>query len=73
MARREADFRSSAEASLSLDELLAVLGAEGKDARSRDDIIACALSASDGWQEAVKRLGGAFAEEAARLRERKGE
>ena len=73
MARHEADFRSTAEASLSLDELLALLGAEGKDAQSRDDIIACALSASEGWQEAVKRLGGAFAEEAARLKERKGD
>jgi hypothetical protein len=73
LARHEGDFRVNAEAPLSLDELLALLGDSGKDAQSREDIIACALSASDGWKEAVKRLGGAFAEEAARLKERKGE
>jgi hypothetical protein len=52
--------------------LLALLGsgADG-ESRSREDIIACVLSAGEGWQEAVKRLGGAFAEEEARLRERK--
>jgi hypothetical protein len=73
LARHEGDFRSTAEASLSLNELLALLGAEGKNGHSREDIIACALSASEGWQDAVRRLGGAFAEEAARLKERKGE
>ena len=31
------------------------------------------LSASEGWQEAVKQLGGAFAEDAAELRERKAD
>ena len=36
-------------------------------------LIACALSASEGWQEAVKKLGGAFAEEGSGLKERKGE
>ncbi|HZC37623.1 MAG TPA: hypothetical protein VE221_02985 [Sphingomicrobium sp.] len=73
LARHEGDFRSTAEASLSLDELLALLAADGKNAASREDIVACALSASEGWQEAVRRLGGAFAEEGARLKERKGE
>jgi hypothetical protein len=48
LARHEGDFRSTAEASLSLDELLALLGADGKNAHSREDIIACALSASEG-------------------------
>jgi hypothetical protein len=63
-----------AEAPLSLDELLALLGADGTNgAVTREDMIACALSASDGWQEAVKRLGGAFAEEGSGLKERKGE
>jgi hypothetical protein len=74
LARHEGDFRSTAEEPLSFDELLAVLGRDEKgEARSREDAIACALSASEGWQEAVKRLRGAFAEEAARLRERKAE
>lgn len=74
MARHEGNFRAGAEATLSLDELLALLGADGKgDAWSRGDMIACALSASEGWQEAVKKLGGAFAEEASGLKERKAE
>jgi hypothetical protein len=73
LARHEGDLRSTAEASLSLDELLALLGADAKNAHSREDIIACALSASEGWQDAVRRLGGAFAEEAARLKERKAD
>jgi hypothetical protein len=73
LARHEGDFRAIAEAPLSLDELLDLLGADGKQGHSREDIVACALSAGEGWQEAVKRLGGAFADEAARLRERKGE
>ncbi|MEO5774773.1 MAG: hypothetical protein ABIQ32_11740 [Sphingomicrobium sp.] len=31
--------------------------------RQRRDAIACYLSASEGWQEATKLLGGAFAPE----------
>jgi hypothetical protein len=73
LARHEGDLRSTAEAPLSLDELIALIGAEGNPAPSREDIIACALSAGEGWQDAVKRLGGAFAGEATRLRERKAE
>ena len=74
MARHEGDFRESAEEPLSLNELLALLASlEEGDVRSRNDAIACALSASEGWQDAVRRLGGAFAEEAPGLRERKDE
>jgi hypothetical protein len=72
LARYEGNFREHAEEPLSLDELIALLSnIEEGDGRSRDDAIACALSASEGWQEAVKRLRGAFAEEAAGLRDRK--
>jgi hypothetical protein len=72
LARHEGTFRGAGEEEISLSELLALLGsgADG-ESRSREDIIACVLSAGEGWQEAVKRLGGAFAEEEARLRERK--
>ena len=74
MARHERDFRSDAEAPLSLDELFALLGADGNgEALTRGDMIACALSASEGWQDAVRKLGGAFADEEAGLKERKGE
>jgi hypothetical protein len=74
LARHEGDFRAEAEEPLSLNELLALLdsAAEG-DGRSREDAIACYLSGSDGWREAVKRLGGTFAGGAAGLKERKAD
>jgi putative heme iron utilization protein len=74
LARHEGNFRTDAEEPLSLDDLLALLASdEESDARLRNDAIACALSASEGWQEAVRRLGGAFAEQAAGLRQNKDE
>jgi hypothetical protein len=74
LARHEGDFRTGAEEPLSLNELLALLG-DGADRgdRSREDAIACYLSAGEGWREAMKRLGGAFAEDGAGLRERKAD
>ena len=72
MARFERDFRGSAEAPLTLDELVALLGDNG-DARSREDAIACYLSGSEGWRDALKQLGGAFAEEATGLKPRKAD
>jgi hypothetical protein len=74
LARHERDFRTEAEAPLSLTELLALLG-EGAEAddRSREDAIACYLSGSDGWRDAVRMLGGTFAEEVTRLKERKAD
>ena len=64
MARHEKDFRSDTEATLSLDDLLALLGSGADcDERSRQDAIACYLSGADGWREAVKVLGGKFAYE----------
>ena len=74
MARYERDFRIDAEAPLSLNELLALLG-QGADAgeRSRQDAIACYLSGGDGWRDAMKMLGGTFAEEDAGLKERKAD
>jgi hypothetical protein len=74
LARHEGNFRTDAEEPLSLDDLLALLASnEESDAGVRNDAIACALSASEGWQEAVRRLGGAFAEQAAGLRQNKDE
>lgn len=70
MARFEKDFSVDADAPLTLNELLTMLG-DGGDERTREDAIACYLSGSEGWRDAVKRLGGAFADEATRLRERK--
>lgn len=71
MARHDGEFRASADEPLSLNELLALLG-DGEDAEARrQSAIACYLSAGDGWREAVKRLGGAFAAGEAGLRDRK--
>ena len=73
MARHEGDFRRAAKGSLSLDELLALIGdAAEREGRSREETIACYLSGGDGWHEAVKLLGGTFAGEATELKERKG-
>ena len=61
-----------AEAPLSLNELLALLGeGTGADDGSRENAIACYLSGSDGWKDAVKMLGGTFAGQGTGLRERK--
>jgi putative heme iron utilization protein len=74
LARHEGNFRGNAKEPLGLNELLSLLASvEESDVRARNDAIACALSASEGWQEAVRRLGGAFAEEMPELRERKDE
>jgi hypothetical protein len=74
LARHEGNFRPDAEEPLSIDELLALLASvERGEAISREDTIACALSASEGWREAVKRLGGAFAASGSELRECKDE
>jgi hypothetical protein len=74
LARHESDFRISAEEPLDVDELLHLLGSgAGDDARSREDAIACYLSGSDGWRDAVKLLGGTFAPEETGLSARKAD
>ncbi len=71
MARHEKEFRVDAEAPLNLNELLALLGqgAETGD-RSREDAIACYLSRSEGWREAMRKFSGALADESG-LKDRK--
>jgi hypothetical protein len=74
LARHEGDFRAEAQEPLSLDDLIAMLGdAAGRDGGSREDAIACYLSAGEGWREAVKQLGGTFAQEEPGLKERKAD
>jgi hypothetical protein len=64
----------NAEEPLSLNELLALLAESGEGGRSsREDAIACYLSGGEGWRDAVKKLGGAFAERAAGLKERQSD
>jgi len=45
--------------------------AKADGARERHEAIACYLSASEGWDEAVQRLGGAFAAEETGLKDHK--
>jgi hypothetical protein len=72
LARYEGDFRAGAPKPLNLNELLTLLGNASEDeGRSREQAIACFLSGGDDWREAVKVLGGTFADEAAGLKERK--
>ena len=74
MARHDGEFRASADEPLSLEELIALFGnASATESRRRQDAIACYLSGGEGWREAVQRLGGAFAEAEAELRERKAD
>jgi hypothetical protein len=74
LARHESDFRADAEAPLSLNELLALLAdGMGADDRSRENAIACYLSGSDGWKDAVRMLGGTFAGQQTGLKERKAD
>ena len=74
MARHERNFGDAAGGPLSLAELLEKLGEAAElDGRSREDAIACYLAGGEGWNEAVKLLGGTFAEGATGLRERKAD
>ena len=74
MARHERNFGDASGGPLSLAELLEKLGEAAElDGRSREDAIACYLAGGEGWTEAVKLLGGTFAEGATGLRERKAD
>ena len=74
MARHEPNIRAKARTEVESDELLAILqGTTGATDTERQDAIACYLSGSDGWADAVRRLGGAFASEATGLRGRKAD
>jgi hypothetical protein len=74
LARHESDFEAGAQAPLSMEELLALLGSGSTaDQRSREEAIACFLSGGEGWRDAVRSLGGAFAGEGMGLMERKGD
>ena len=68
MARHEKDFCGDG-APLSLEDLLDLLEEETQSARHA--AIACYLSAGEGWRDAMKKLGGAFADVEPGLREGK--
>ena len=71
LSRYDGRFDAAAEIPLDAAELVAAIATRA-DARSRErqDAIACFLSGSEGWQEALSLLGGTFAAEAAADRPR---
>ena len=72
MSRHERSFGVSAGEPLDANEVLRLLRADAtKPEAAREEAIACYLAADKGWTEAVKALGGAFAEDQARLKARK--
>jgi hypothetical protein len=71
VARFEKNFSEDGQQPLSLGELLDLLDRNPLGDTSREDAIACYLSGADGWREAVKTIGGAFAAEVTGLRGRK--
>lgn len=74
MARFEGDIQPASGKPLEIDELLALLDKnESPEPPVKGNARACYLSAGDGWREAVKQLGGAFADDVARLTQTQGE
>jgi hypothetical protein len=65
LSRFDGDFAASGEGPLDPRELLDLLAGSSIPGRDRREAIACYLSASDGWNEAMKALQGAFAADAA--------
>ena len=67
MSRFEGNFAAAGGAPLGKGELSDLLSAfSATHGRERQQAIACYLSASEGWNEAMKALGGAFATDAAK-------
>ena len=70
LARHERDFRAGADKPLELAELLELLGNSEERETSRESAIACYLSGTEGWRDALKFLRGTFAEGATELKDR---
>jgi hypothetical protein len=64
MSRYDGRFDAAADAPIDAAELVAEITArtEARN-RERQDAIACFLSGSEGWRQALDLLGGAFAPE----------
>jgi hypothetical protein len=67
LSRIEGNFAAAGGVPLGNGELSDLLTAfSALQGRERQQAIACYLSASEGWDEAMKALGGAFATDAAK-------
>ena len=64
MARHETDFEAAGEAQLTSREALSLGAKRGRQGvpTTREDALARFLSVAEGWDEAARRLHGAFAE-----------
>ena len=63
MSRFEGEFQVASGRPIALPELLKLLEDATLPAQQRHAAIACYLSGSDGWRDAGRLLGGAFADE----------
>lgn len=64
MAKHETDFEAAGETQLTRSDTLWLRRVRGEKAPppTREDALACFLSAAEGWDEAARRLDGAFAD-----------
>jgi hypothetical protein len=68
LSRFEGDFSAAGDAQLSMIELLGLIQAvPAPPVRDLQQAIACYLSGGEGWDQARKVLGGAFASDAAEV------
>ena len=66
MSRYDGRFDAAAEVPVDASRLAAAIEARAEfRSRERQDAIACFLTGSEGWQEALALLGGAFAPDSA--------
>jgi hypothetical protein len=63
LARHETNFEAAGEVSIGLSGFVGS-SADAVSEHDRQQAIICVLSGADGWQDAVKLLGGAFAPDA---------
>ena len=74
LPERASEFGETSREPDGLDELHAMLAAGAKGtSRTREHAIACYLSGGSGWREAMRMLGGTFADGTAGLRESKAD
>lgn len=59
LSRYDGRFDAAEQEPIDASELVAAL--EARSSRDRQEAIACFLSGSEGWKEALALLGGAFA------------
>ena len=62
MARYDKNLEASAAQPLSAPQLLQLLDQPACGSSERTDAVACFLAGAEGWEAALRQVGGAFAE-----------